>query len=89
MNVLYPNPYKGNAPALLYLSLTSPASVQVQIFTIAFRKIYDQTLNPIMPGQNLTLPLKGADGNAFSNGIYYVVVTVNGNRQFMKWLILR
>lgn len=88
-NVLYPNPVKGNTPPQLYLALTASASVRVQIFTIAYRKIWDKTYNPVVPGQILTLPSVGPDGNPLSNGLYYVVVTVNGKREKLKLIVLK
>jgi hypothetical protein len=87
--VLYPNPFKGEGTPWLYLPLTKLATVRVQIFTTAYRMISDMTYSPVSPGQPLALSMVGPDENPLSNGLYYVAVTVNGNRQFLKWLVLR
>jgi hypothetical protein len=87
--VLYPNPVTGTAPALLHLYLTAPIAVRVQMFTTSFRKIWNKTFNQVVPGQDLTLPSAGPDGNPLSNGLYYVVVTVNGKREILKLVVLK
>lgn len=87
--VLYPNPCKGNVLTLVRLSLTSPVSARVQIYTVACRKVLDLTFNPVAPSQVLPLPLADQDGVPLADGLYYVAVTVKGQRQILKWLVLR
>jgi hypothetical protein len=71
------------------LTLDSTSTVRVQIYTLSFRKVFDQTYPNLAAGsQNLSIPLAGKDGNPLANGLYYVVVTVNGHRTVLKLLIL-
>jgi hypothetical protein len=40
-------------------------------------------------GTAISLNLTGRKGNELANGVYYVVVTVNGQRSIGKLLVLR
>jgi hypothetical protein len=71
------------------LNLTSSANVRIQIFTVSFRKVVDETI-PSVPAGTSKLPVALVDreGRPLANGLYYVVVTVNGKRSVLKLLIL-
>jgi hypothetical protein len=74
----------------LRVNLGSVSNVRIQVFTLSFRKVCDQTVDNLAPGiKTLPIPLVGNDGQPLSNGLYYVVVTVNGHRTVLKLLILR
>jgi|GEM_PF-3532897 len=88
-SVVYPNPVTLGGTFNLHLNLDAPSSVKVQFFTPSFRKVRDETLSPILPGQDIPLPLADKNGNGLSNGLYYVVATANGTRNIFKLLVLR
>jgi mannan endo-1,4-beta-mannosidase len=83
---LYPNPVMGNA-----VNLTIPyvGQVQVEVYTLAFRGVIHQKLNPTTSGGNVLLVLNDDWGKPLSDGLYYVVVKSGGNRWAGKLLILR
>ncbi len=88
--VLYPNPVKGGTSAELQVTLLSAANVRVQIFTLSFRKVFDQTYSNLSAGvDDLPVSLVHSEGHPLANGLYYVVVTVNGQRTLLKLLILK
>ena len=64
-------------------------TVRVEVFTLAFRKVQDKTYNTLPSGTAVTLSLTGREGNPLSNGLYYVVVTVNAQRSIGKLLVIR
>lgn len=68
---------------------TNGQDLKVQIFTPAFRKVHeDDHLQPL-PGVGLTLELKDKTGVPLANGLYYVVLDLDGHRSIAKLLILR
>ena len=87
--VVYPNPSDGTQPVSIALSLTSPADVKVQIFTTAFRKVQEQEYPGQPVGVPLSIDLTDKRGVPLASGLYYVVVSVNGQRTIVKLLILR
>lgn len=88
--VLYPNPVSVGNSTLLQLTLGAASNVRVQIFTVSFRKVFDQTYPNLAEGiHNLSIPLVDREGTPLANGLYYVVVTVNGQRTILKLLILK
>jgi hypothetical protein len=68
---------------------TGIQKVRVEIYTLAFRKVQDNSYPALPTGTVLTISLTGKSGTPLANGIYYVVVTVNGQRAIGKLLILR
>lgn len=94
MNVLYPNPVTSWEPVNFNYNLTGSADqVKVKIFTLAFRKIYEDDSLPTVPGSSkYTLNLGQGDLD-IANGLYYVVLEIKAgglvNRQIMKLLIQR
>jgi hypothetical protein len=67
-------------------------SVKVKIFTVAFRKVYEDTAPETGIGQHL-YAFDLAKVNSFANGLYFVVVYwksgENETQQIMKLLIRR
>lgn len=94
INLLYPNPAYGNAPVNFNYNVASPVDqVKVKLFTVSFRKIYeDDTLSTAVGQNKYTLDFSKAGLNP-ANGLYYVVVSfsVGGHEthQIMKLLIQR
>jgi len=85
--VLFPNPDTGTS-VTLQTQLNAPGNVRVRIYTVAYRKILDKTFDDVPAGpQNLVIPLNSS--GMIANGLYYVVVTANGNRWVLKLLLLR
>ena len=89
--VIYPNPVKGSEPVTIQISLPAPASeVDIQIFTTAFRKVNEIRLAQVPAGvMDYSYNLEDRLGKPLANGIYYVVVTIDGHRSVEKLLILR
>ena len=89
--MIYPNPVKDSGPATIRLSLPVPAAeVDIQIFTMAFRKVNEIRLSQVPAGVTETsLNLVDRWGKALANGLYYVVVTIDGRRSIVKLLITR
>ncbi len=74
----YPNPVTGKGPILIPIQSPGGSTVQITVFTLAFRKIYEKSY-PI-PGQEGLFPWNLVDGygRPLSNGLYYVRVQVLG-----------
>lgn len=85
--VLYPNPVTGGSVTLL-VNLSTAGSVHVQIFTLSFREVLNITLPEPAGTDKLDILLKDKDGKPLANGLYYVLITVNGKRSVLKLLIL-
>jgi hypothetical protein len=86
--VIYPNPVTGSSVNVLPPAYSGVANVQVEIFTIAFRLVQNETFYNIQGGTPVRVELTDKKGIAFADGIYYLVVTVNGHRSIGKLLIL-
>ena len=92
-NIVYPNPSDGQTPLNVAYSTSQPVDqVSAKLFTLAYRKIYENDgLDPSQGAHVATLDLKDAGLN-LSNGLYYLVLEwKNGKqitRQIMKVLIL-
>jgi hypothetical protein len=87
--VIYPNPAKGDTVNVLPPTHAGMTDVRVEIFTSAFRKVLDETFASVPPGVAVTVELKDNWGKPLADGLYYVVVTVDGKRYIAKMLILR
>jgi hypothetical protein len=86
---IYPNPVTGPTVQILPPYYAGNQNVREEIYTLAFRKVQDDTYPALPSGTALTISLTGKSGNPLANGIYYLVVTVNGQRAIGKLLILR
>lgn len=72
----------------LVLTLADSTSVNLRIFTVAFRKVLDETTAVLPAGvNNLSVPLVDKTGTPLANGLYYLVVTVDGKRTILKLLV--
>lgn len=86
---IYPNPATGPTLQVLPPSYLGAKDVRVELFTTNFRKVQDETYPSLPAGTAVTVSLTGKAGNPLANGVYYVVVTVNGQRTIGKLLVLR
>jgi hypothetical protein len=87
--VIYPNPSNGESVQVMPPAYSGTASVKIQIFTTAFRKVQQKIYSPQVYGLPLTLMPVDNQGSPLASGLYYVVVTVNNSRSIGKLLILR
>jgi hypothetical protein len=101
--VVFPNPADGTQPVNLQIDLSqTTGGINVQVFTIAFRKVQEMSLDGGSPGvtasavagmpyKKWTVPLPLTDkwGAPLASGIYYVVITANGKRSVGKLLVIR
>jgi hypothetical protein len=86
--VVFPNPAKGDTVNVLPPAHAGMADVRVEIFTSAFRMVQDEFFASVPPGVAVTVELKDKWGRPLADGLYYVLVTVDGKRSFAKLLIL-
>jgi hypothetical protein len=90
---IYPNPVQDGSPIHVgYLLNQGAQQVKLKIFTLAFRKIYeDDNLSTAAGGQVYTL-IGSRLGNT-ANGVYYVVIYFNYGgqvtHQVMKMLVVK
>jgi hypothetical protein len=87
--VLYPNPVAGPTVNVLPPAYVGVSNVEVEIFTTAFRKVQDETFPNVPPGVAVTVELKDKSGVPLADGLYYVIVIVDGHRSIAKLLVLR
>ena len=86
--VIYPNPITGPAVNVLPQAYSGVSTLEVEIFTTAFRKVQEVVFPNVPPGVAVTVELTDKWGTPLANGLYYVVVIVDGRRSFAKLLIL-
>jgi hypothetical protein len=86
---LYPNPVTGSTVKILPPYYTGVSNVRVEVYTLAFRKIIERTYDSLPAGTDISMELVGLTGNTLANGVYYVVVTVDGMHATGKLLVLR
>jgi len=87
--VIYPNPVTGTSVNVLPQAYSGVSNVEVEIFTTGFRKVQEETFPNVPPGVAVTLQLTDKRGTPLANGLYYLVVIVDGQRSIAKLLILR
>jgi flagellar hook assembly protein FlgD len=86
----YPNPSSGQ-PMTFNVQTPDQSTVTLDVFTLAFRKIYGQTIQADGP-LTFQWDLKDDKGSQAADGLYYVRVHVAGNQsatKILKVLILR
>jgi hypothetical protein len=87
---IYPNPSDGTRPVSIHVSgRTEVADVTVQIFTVAFRMVQQTVFAQVPAGTDVQIELKDKNGKPLASGLYYVIVTFDGQRTVGKLLILR
>ena len=86
----YPNPSSGS-PITFNVQTPDQSTVTLDVFTLAFRKIYNKTVQ-VYGSQNLQWDLRDNAGVQAADGLYYVRVHVAGTpatTKILKVLILR
>jgi hypothetical protein len=89
---IFPNPMTGETGVTLQINFDKPHDyLEVKIYTLAFRKVYDDRINFVSAGSFTYSidPRKFKGGPLMGNGLYYVVVTTPSNRWMNKLLVLR
>jgi hypothetical protein len=90
--VIYPNPWTGG-PVHLLVPGTGVATVKVEVFTTAFRKVLVKNFEAIplgTPGSGPTIDMMDQWGNPLGNGLYYVVVSTvpqSGSGGSPLWMV--
>jgi hypothetical protein len=87
--IIYPNPAPGDTVNILPPAFQGSQTVEVGVFTTNFRKILGESFTNVSAGQAVTLVLRDRWGVPLANGLYYVVVIVDGHRSVGKLLIIR
>ena len=92
--VVFPNPSDGVHPVSFEYSLDGQASaVKFKIFTVAFRKIYEDDQLSLAPGSHLASLDFPQAGLELANGLYYLVLEIETGgtltRKVMKVLVER
>jgi O-glycosyl hydrolase len=86
----FPNPSSG-LPITFNIQVPGQSTVTLDVFTLAFRKIFSETTQTYGL-QTLLWNLKDTSGTLVSNGVYYVRIHVAGGQsatKILKVLILR
>jgi hypothetical protein len=86
----FPNPSTGS-PITFNVQVPGQSTVTLDVFTLAFRKIYSQTTE-VSDFYNFQWDLKDVSGAPAANGLYYVRIHVAGSQsatKVLKVLILR
>jgi hypothetical protein len=88
--VFYPNPITTGNTAKVRIALDAPGWIQIKVFTLSFRKIYEETF-PDLPAETLDLPLDLGrfTGAVPANGLYYLSVKTQNRHWNVKFMILR
>ena len=89
---MVPNPITGTSGTHIQIVFDEPHDyVVVKLYTIAFRKIYEDRVNYAPAGTFAYYldPNKFKGGANIGNGLYYVTITTPTNHWIMKLLVLR
>jgi hypothetical protein len=88
--VIYPNPARGGQTVSIKLpDFPGTATIEVKVFTTAFRKVNQFSSINQTGGADVSLPLNDQGGSPLADGLYYVVVATPEGRFILKLLILR
>jgi hypothetical protein len=86
----FPNPSNGT-PITFNVQVPGESTVTLDVFTLAFRKVYAETTHAYGP-VTLEWNLRDVSGTFVSNGVYYVRIQVTGSQsttKILKVLVLR
>lgn len=86
---LYPNPVSGSVVNIPPPAYSGTSNVRVEIYTVAFRKVLDETFDSVPSSTAMVVTLAGRGGSVLANGVYYVVVTTKSGRTTGKLLVLK
>jgi hypothetical protein len=87
--IILPNPVPGDGPVTVIPPAYSGAlPVGIRIYTVSLRKVLSLDLG-VLPHSNIPLALRDQWDKPLSTGLYYVVVTVDGERSVGRLFVLR
>lgn len=86
--VVYPNPVTGGSVNILPPAYSGAQDVRIEIFTLSFRRVLNETFPQVPEGTAVKVNLTDQWGHPLADGLYYVVVTVDGEHSVGKLLIL-
>ncbi|HTC19360.1 MAG TPA: hypothetical protein VK859_00835 [bacterium] len=86
---IYPNPVFGPTVNVIPPAYSGLSDVRVEIFTTAFRKVQDGIFPNVPPGVAVEVELKDKWGKPLADGLYYLMVLVDGSRSIGKLMVLR
>jgi hypothetical protein len=86
---IFPNPVQGTTVNIFPAFYLGQSDIRVEIFTIAFRKVKDETFRSVPASTAVAVSLTDAFGRPMSNGLYYVIVTARSGKATGIMLILR
>jgi hypothetical protein len=87
--VVYPNPATGAGPVYVTSPSSTTTDVEVDLFTVSFRKVQGGSYANVTEGQALPIDLTDKTGVPLANGIYYIVLRADGHQWVTKLLVLR
>ncbi|HJT24650.1 MAG TPA: hypothetical protein VJ873_08750, partial [bacterium] len=85
--IVFPNPSSGNPVNVMPPVYPGAADVRVQLFTIAFRKVQEQSYSSLPYGP-VKINMLDEWGSPLASGLYYVVITVNDSQRSVAKLLL-
>jgi hypothetical protein len=80
----YPNPSTG-APVKINIDIPTASTVNLTVYTLSGRWIYKASLELTSDG-TIEWNLTDSQGTTVANGVYYLMVQVDGNPATVKWL---
>jgi hypothetical protein len=86
---VYPNPAKSSTVNILLPSYGGTSNVKIVIMTVAYMKVFQETISQVPSGQSISLPLMSQWNSKLANGLYYIIVTTKQGQSIAKLLILR
>jgi hypothetical protein len=87
--IVYPNPIQEEGKITLLPPLSAGTDLHIEVFTLAFRKVEDSTLQLGSAGENVSWSFTDGQGKTLANGIYYLVLSGGGHHWNLKVLVLR
>ncbi len=87
----FPNPVLGPGPVYVtFLLQNQTPNLDIKLFTTAFRKVWQKSLENLPSGYNqILLPLNIPAGLPLANGLYYIVVSDHHHQAVGKLLFFR
>jgi hypothetical protein len=86
---VYPNPATGSTVNILPPPYGGTSNVKIVIMTVAYMKVFQETIPQVPSGQSITLALISQWNTRLANGLYYIIVTTKQGQSIAKLLILR
>jgi hypothetical protein len=88
--MIYPNPSNGVDQVQIAIpGLTGVSDMKVQVFTVSFRKVREETFTGVPKDGTVSLMLKDNWNTALGNGLYYVLIETPQGRYVEKMIVLK